>query len=247
MRDGAYWFAWYDLAEADRPAYLDWLHNRYIPTMLARPGVLWGAHYATVFDAEQIGGGKEQRTPRDAAPGVPQGKEFVLMFGGERPYVFADPGPKEFHASLGEEDRRMLRMQQRLRSNLMIDEAVVDGPEIAASESYGGPAPAIHFGNFNAVSAEAEEDLATWYARCRLPLMETLPGCVRTSKFISIAGWAKHAILYEFTSLEARNGHFVHFEESKPEVRAWSISIVKTLIHATPRTTVAQRLWPPVR
>lgn len=75
--------------------------------------------------------------------------------------------------------------------------------------------------------------------------METLPGIVRTSKLVSIAGWAKHACLYEFTSLDVRSKHFVHYEDAQPDKAAWSIAVVNTLVHATPRTIIAERTWPP--
>jgi len=76
--------------------------------------------------------------------------------------------------------------------------------------------------------------------------MTTLPGMVRVRKLISVAGWAKHACSYEFTSLDARDEHFIHYEDEKPDKVAWSQKVVDTLIHATPRAIVAKRIWPPV-
>ncbi len=245
MRDGAYWIAWYDLAGADRASYLDWVHGTYIPKVLSRPGVLWGAHYAADTKAVPLGGG-QGRVTRHAPPDLPGGKEFVLMFGAAVPYVFADPPVGEFHAGLTDKDRRMLAMRQGERTNLMIDEATVDGPEANTSELDGAPAPVIQLGSFNAVSPEAEDGLATWYARWRLPSMTTLPGIVRVRKLISIAGWAKHACLYEFTTMAARSEHFIHYEDKTPDMAAWSVDVVNTLVHATPRTVVATRTWPPV-
>ena len=40
------WITWYDLAPASRDEYLQWLHQRYMPLLVARPGVMWAAHYA---------------------------------------------------------------------------------------------------------------------------------------------------------------------------------------------------------
>jgi hypothetical protein len=245
VRDGAYWITWYDLAEADRSAYLDWVHDSYIPKVLARHGVLWGAHYAADTKAVPLGGG-QGRVTRHAPPDLPGGKEFVLMFGAAEPYVFADPPVAEFHAELGENDRRMLAMRKGERTNLMIDEARVDGPEAGMAELDGAPSPVIQLGSFNAVSPAAEDELATWYARWRLPSMTTRPGIVRVRKLVSIAGWAKHACLYEFTTMAARSEHFIHYEDSRPDMAAWSVAVVNTLVHATPRTVVATRTWPPV-
>ena len=56
--DRAFWITWYDLPDEGRAAYLDWLHNTYIPKVTARPGVLWAAHYASESNIVPQGGGK---------------------------------------------------------------------------------------------------------------------------------------------------------------------------------------------
>jgi hypothetical protein len=87
--------------------------------------------------------------------------------------------------------------------------------------------------------------MATWYAQWRLRSLKALPGVIRVRKLVSVSGWAKHACFYEFTSLEARAEHFVHYESTHPEMEAWSKKIVSRLVHATPLPSVAQRIWPP--
>jgi hypothetical protein len=244
MRERAFWISWYDLPE-DRQDYLDWLHRRYIPLVAGRPGVLWAAHYAADTEAIPLGGGKG-RVTRHAPSDLPGGSQFVLIFAAADPYVFADPGDEDFHASLADKDRQMLGLRKGERRNLMVEEARVDGPEAASVETDGGPAPAIQIGSFNAVSPEAEFELAKWYARWRLPSMTDLPGIVRVRKLVSVAGWAKHACFYEFTSLDMRKEHFIHYEDPYPDMAKWSVEIVSTLVHATPRPIVAERIWPPV-
>ena len=32
---------WYDLIDKDQDQYLEWLHNDYLPKLMARPGILW--------------------------------------------------------------------------------------------------------------------------------------------------------------------------------------------------------------
>ena len=246
MPDRAYWITWYDLPEAGGEAYFEWLHGSYMPKVLAWPGVLWGAHYQAEKNVVPLGGGKGRVTRHASPDEVPGGTQFILIFGASEPHAFADPGPRAFHDSLGEDDRKMLAMRRGERTTLMIDEARVAGPEADVGGANGEPAPAIQLGSFNADSPEAEDALATWYAQWRLPSMTTLPGIVRTRKLISVAGWAKHACFYEFASLEARNEHFIHYEDGKPDKVAWSQKVVDTLIHATPRAIVAKRLWPPV-
>ena len=43
--DQALWISWYDLPDTGRDAYLKWAHGTYIPQMIKRPGILWGAHF----------------------------------------------------------------------------------------------------------------------------------------------------------------------------------------------------------
>jgi hypothetical protein len=46
------------------------------------------------------------------------------------------------------------------------------------------------------------------------------------------AVWAKHAILYEFTSTDARNEKFVDHESSNSEMEQWTDDVVLLLYHA---------------
>ena len=85
---------------------------------------------------------------------------------------------------------------------------------------------------------ENEDELETWYARSRLPLMAPMTGCVGARKLVSISGWAKHAILYEFVSLEAVENYFVDTDQ------AWSRRVVANLIHAPHSPGLGVRIWP---
>lgn len=239
--DRAYWISWYDLPEAGRGAYLAWAHEVYMPRVLERPGVLWGAHYASEPESgfTPLGGGGRIR-PRKHPEGVPTGDRFIMIFGGTQPHVFVNPGPREFHAGLPEGDRTMLALRVEERVNIMIEEARIYGPEADGPDT--PPAPCIQLGSFNAGSQEDEEEMATWYARWRLPSLRTVPGVVRVRKLVSVAGWAKHACFYEFTSLEAREQHFVHYESPNPEMVAWSTKVVRDTIHAPGSANVARRI-----
>ena len=119
----------------------------------------------------------------------------------------------------------------------------MDGPGAAGSAAGMLPAPCIQLGSFNAGSYLDEEALADWYARWRLPSLETLPGCVRVRKLVSVAGWAKHACFYEFTSLEARHDHFVYYEKSRPEMVEWSTAVVRDTVHAPGSANVATLIF----
>jgi hypothetical protein len=243
--DRAYWITWYNLPSEARDAHLRWTHETYIPRVLARPGVLWGAHYASESDFTPLGGGG-RISHKPNPPGVPTGDRFILIFGAADPYAFADPDPQSFHASFSESDRRMLGRREEARMNLMLEEGRIDGPETPRDPRDLGPAPAIQLGSFNAASVADEFDQARWYARWRLPSLKSVPGVVRVRKLVSVAGWAKHACFYEFTSLAARHEHFVHYEKTNPEMVAWSTAVVRETVHAPGSANVARRLWPPV-
>jgi hypothetical protein len=77
MNDRGIWISWYNLPEAARERYLSWVHGTYIPKILKKPGVLWGAHYANI----KLQPGPHIRHTTD--PSVPTGNDYVLMFGAE--------------------------------------------------------------------------------------------------------------------------------------------------------------------
>jgi hypothetical protein len=241
--DRAYWISWYDLPD---DAYLAWAHEVYIPKVMERPGILWGAHYASEPQSNYtpLGGGgriSHKKNPE----GVPTGDRFIMMFGAAEPHALVNPGPCAFHAGLPESDRRMLAHRSEERVNLMIEEARIAGPDARPSEGTSAPGPCVQLGSFNAGSCQDEEELATWYAQWRLPSLKNLPGCIGVRKLVSFAGWAKHACFYEFTSLEARHDHFVYYEKDRPDMVEWSTNVVRDTVHAPGSANVACRLWPP--
>jgi hypothetical protein len=244
--DRAYWISWYDLPDAGREEYLRWAHEVYIPKVLARPGVMWAAHYASLPKGAftPLGGGRIAH--RKDPEGVPKGDRFIMIVAAPDPHALASPSPSEFHASLPEADREMLVLRREERVNLMIEESRVYGPDADPSDPAATPlAFCIQLGSFNVQSHEQEEALAAWYARWRIPSMRSVPGCVRVRKLVSVAGWAKHACFYEFSSAALREEHFVHYERAHPGMVEWSTSVVRDTVHAPGSANVALRLWPP--
>lgn len=239
-----FWISWYNLPADRTQEYLSWCHEAYIPKVLARRGVLGAGHYASVEKAPMP---REGRLTATSDPDVPNGDRYILIFGASSPHVFVDPTPAEFHASLRDQDRAMLSLRQGERSNIMMVEGGVVGPEGKTRTDEMAFAPAIQIGSWNANDYRDEDEQSAWYARSRLPhSMSTLPGSIATRKLISVSGWAKHACFYEFTSIEARNRHYIEHEEASPEVAAWTDKIVRRLRHAPGSPNLAQRIWPPV-
>jgi hypothetical protein len=241
--DRGLWITWYNLPDDGRNTYLSWLHERYLPAMLRRTGFLWAAHYASIDRGTLRPMLKESAYRRTQDAAVPAGDRYILLFGAEDAHVFGAPTPSALHAGLPAADRKMLAMRSGERVNIMAEAARVEGPAAKGREPGMALGPCIQIGSFQC-DWQDEEDMLAWYAQARMFAMRTLPGCIRTRRLASISGWAKHAILYEFVSLEARNQHFPTHEDGHPAIKAWTERVVPTLLHAPGSSNVALRLWP---
>lgn len=236
--DRALWITWYDLPVSGHDEYLAWLHGVYMPRVLERPGFLWAAHYASEEKPLRNTKEKPRRYP---APGtVPGGHRYILLVGAEHAHAFADPMPREYHAGLPDPDRKMLSMRTGESTSIMVEEARIEGPDAGRIEANMALSPLIQLGSY---IHEDDEELLAWYAQWRLPSMRDMPGCVRVRKLIAVSGWARHAILHEFTSAEARNANFVDRAKANPDKEAWSERVTGKVIHYPGSPSVAHRLW----
>ena len=234
-RDRGLWATWYDLPDAGRSDYLAWVHGRYIPTLLKRPGYLWAAHYANMPEAAA------PRVTHADARQVPAGNAYILVFGAEDSGVFGNPAPEELHASLSQEDRKMLAMRTGERTNIFAEASRVTGPGAKDYKDGMTLAPCIQFGTYN-IDQKLEVDILAWYAQLQMPALAVSEGCVRTRKLASVSGWAKMGILYEFASVELREKR-MGGGRGGGAPHKWSSS-VKQLIHAPGSPNVARRIWP---
>ena len=235
--DRGVWISWYDLKPEKREAYLSWLHQRYLPAMLKKPGIAWAAHYV----AEKEGPPARLAHTDDAA--VPKGGDYILLIGASDAHAFSPPHPGETFEPITDSDAAMRALRVNERVSIMTEEARANGPEAKQQKDGTGLARAIQLGTFNALPGE-EDELLAWYARWRMRNMEKLPGLVRVRKLVGVSGWAKHGVLYEFTSVEERNAHFPMHENPYPELEKWTDKVVRKLIHAPRSPQVARRIWP---
>ncbi len=243
--DKGLWISWYNLPENGRENYLSWVHGIYIPMLLKRPGFLWAAHYASVDKSKIIASRVAHPLHNTNDPSVPGGDRYILLFGAQHAHVFGDPVPSALHAGLTHENRSMLAMRIDERVNVMTEAARVEGPEANEYKHGMTLAPCIQLGSFNCGWRD-EEEMLTWYAQWRMPEMSKLRGCIRTRRLASVAGWAKHAILYEFVSADIRNQYFPPHEDPHPDMKAWSTRLVGKLTHAPGSPNLANRIWPAV-
>jgi len=241
--DRALWISWYGLADKDRDAYLSWLHGTHMNNVLKRPGILWGGHFKSEAAPIQSGvpRGAHGRLRHTDEPAVPKGNAYILIFGAENAHAFARPTTAKYRAGLPPGDRKMIAARAGERINIFTDENGIGGPEAGKRDPKQALSPCIQLGSFNAGTAD-EDELLDWYANWRLPSMNKLPGCVGIRKLVSVSGWAKHGVLYEFVSLEARNAHFPDHEKANPEMDKWTDTLVRKLLHAPGSPNVAQRI-----
>ena len=234
--DRGIWATWYDLPEAGRDEYIDYLHGVYLPAMLKRPGYVWAAHVQNVDSPEREAANYKRLTHIDD-PSVPQGYRYLLLFGAEDPHVFVAPAAEEISATLSAEERALLGRQTAARSAIFVEAGRVDGPSVATRAPGITPGPVIQFGTFNVDALEHETEMNAWYALSRLPLVGRGEGNIGARRLVSIAGWPKHGILYEFASLEAAQKNLADDSD-------WSRRVVDTLVHAPHSPTLGVRIWP---
>ncbi|MBS29262.1 MAG: hypothetical protein CL566_10140 [Alphaproteobacteria bacterium] len=244
--DNGIWATWYDLPEDGRDEYLDWLHGEYLPVVQARPGIAWAAHYE-----DRVGGADMQKV-RDTFPksegmeGVGTGTQFLMLAGAAEPWTLLAPGIIEEQNALGGEARRMLDMRQGVRSCLFSVFARIDGPEMDQRPAGTTPGPAIQMGSFRTKTLADEFDVGQWYAQFRLPTMARMPGCIAARVMVSVAGWAKYSVMYEFTSLQARLENFEEPHEALAlDEGEWTGRVIRYTMHTPGSPTVGQRIWPP--
>jgi hypothetical protein len=218
--DHGIWATWYDLADADREKFLRWLHGEYLPELKMRPGFAWVAHY------ENKVGGPQMRQVGDIIerPGedIGSGSQFLMLVGAPSPHTFLNPSVLQIENEAPQRTRDMLAVRKGVRPAIFMEETRVR-------------------------TIADEFDLGCWYAQYRLPHMAQMPGSVASRKLLCVAGWAKHAVMYEFTSLEARLAHFEEPHEALAvDPKEWTGRIVRYTIHTPGSPTVGQRIWPPV-
>jgi hypothetical protein len=245
--DQAIWATWYDLPEDGRDEYLDWLHSDYLPTLQAKPGIAWAAHYQDTVGGDDMKRVREQFPESVGMEGVGTGTQFLMLAGAAEVWTLVAPSVIDEQAALTGTARKMLDMRQGVRPCIFSTFARVDGPEMALRPAGTTPGPAIQMGSFRTANLENEFDVGPWYAQYRLPAMAKMPGCIAARVMLSVAGWAKYSVLYEFTSLEARLEHFEIGHESEAlDENEWSGRLVRYTMHTPGSPTVGQRIWPPV-
>lgn len=238
------WATWYDLDDANRESFLEWAHREYLPYLRTMPGVSWVAHY------QHKGGGPQMKNLVKSVIGrtdddIGQATQFLILVGASSPHTFFNPYIPEIGWPDGFQE--MLKMQRGHRSAILAEVHRVAGPEGERTTPGGPPGPYLQMGSFRMSTLEKDWELGKWYAQHRLPYMAQVPGSILTRKYVGVAGWAKHAVMYEFTSSEARLRQFeVRHETHDLDSGAWHTKVLPFTRHAPGSPTIGPRIWPPV-
>jgi hypothetical protein len=240
--DRGLWITWYDLPMEGRDAYFSWLHDTYLPDLLKRPGYLWAGHY----ESQDLEGGAANATRYKHVddPMVGKGYHYMLLIAATDASVFGDPVPSLINAALPEQGKKMLAMRVGERMNLFTEACRREGRALGAYKEGMTGAPCIQVGSFDC-ALEFEEEMHAGYVLERLPKMCATPSCVRTRKLNSVAGWAKHGIIYEFASKEGFDRDYSPAVANSP-LGFNGHSVVPNLVHAPNGPNSALRIWPPV-
>ena len=240
--DRGIWASWYDLPIDGEAEYLAWLHEEHIPSALARPGFKWAAHYRLEHRASPSPTHKIKAFIED--PGLGRGGEFILIFGAGSAHDFLDPAPDDLLKSYDPRSQEMLARRTGERTAYFTEVGRVDGPEIAKRGPCLTPGPMIQLGAYRAKDPVWDLDFALWYLHDRLANLREMKGCIGARKLVSLGGWARHGILYEFDSLAGRE-HFYEELESQGMDDTTSIGkVVRAVEHGPGSPTKAKRIWP---
>jgi hypothetical protein len=244
--DRGYWISWYDLPKERADEHITWLHDTYIPKISSKPGVLWAAHFKTA----QTAPGSHMRRTKD--PAVPDGSDYVLIFGGESTAtftkgvdVFRNGGASRLDRDLSTDDKQMLAMRRGERQCVLTEEIRVHGAGHKGAGDTMPPGPCIQLGSFNC-PRESEDQLLAWYVDFRLPAVAEAPDFIAARKLLATSGWVKHVIMYEFSSHAGRERVQTHVERQHPDGIAWTTEFIPALTHAPRSPVLAERIWPPV-
>ncbi len=236
---------WFDLPENNRNEVWDWLHSTYLPALQASQGISWVGHYDIVAhpDRPYIDGAPKKQETKD--PKVPTGWQNVILTAAASSEVFFGVANPVDAMEAAHADKRSAF--QNYRSAVFIEEQVINSPEQRKSPYGMGPPPAMQLGNYNANTPDDEIELAKWYRAERFSRVSVTDGMIRGRKMLSIAGWPKHGVLWEFTDLPDGDHSFEHrFVQADRNENWQGRHVLEYVTHSPGGPHAGRRIWPPV-
>jgi hypothetical protein len=236
--DESIWAVWFDLAEEEKDAHLRWLHGEYLPELDASRGIAWTAHYE--LHPEFFAKSRSRHTfTKDP---VGQAVDHLVLVGATSSAMFFDDRSPVLEKNQSAETQRRLPQRKEVRWLIGREDFRLNGPEYAQADLGGAPSECIQMGSFNVNSPEAEIGLGQWYQALRCPQFSRSGSCIRMRKLLSVAGWARHSVLYEFTSNEERARNL----EGDRDIanNQWGESLLKHTIHSPGSPVIGLRAYP---
>ena len=234
---------WFDLDQETKDDTLRWLHEEHLPRVQASSGVGWVGHYACVaFPAKKfIAGAPERKETTDTT--VPTGHQNVVLTAALSAEVFF--GKKNSLDALAAAHFEGLSALQNYRSAVFLEEQVINSPEQRAAPYGMGPPPAMQLGHYNTDTPDDDWELARWYRNERFSRVSVTPGMVRGRKLLSIAGWAKHGVLWEFTDLPDGDYSFEHRFVAADRDENWQgRHVLEYVTHCYGSPSTGRLVWP---
>jgi hypothetical protein len=244
MNDRAVWAIWYDVDEGDRQRFFQWLHETYLPTLAASKQFAFVANYERYRGPLTASWRLDNEAyERSTTADMKSGTQFVQVIGAASPYPFikaieehdAGRGPK----GAGE----MLKLRKGVRHEVFLEDERAHGPE-GEKGLDASLARCIQFGNYRMKSVAQDLACMSWYPDVCFPALAQAKGSIRTRKLISVAGWAKHGVIYEFDSPEGRNEAFAEVQKLRAADPSKVFSLGPQTIHAPGSAFIGTRTWP---
>ena len=230
---------WFDINESANDDFLVWFHGSYLPELQSQIGISWVGNYDIV---EPVGPNNPKKKESDN-PSIPPGKDFVTITAAPSASVFfkKDNVIETLELKYAEQFRQRINYRQAI----FIEEESVSGPEHRAMPSGTGAPPAMQIGNYNTVSPNDELELARWYRQERFPRLSVTEGMIKGRKLLSLAGWLKHGVLWEFTSMRDDESSFEpRFIAADREENWQGRHVLEFVIHAPHGPHAGRRIWP---
>lgn len=238
--DEGIWATWFDLNSKVRASHIRWLHQTYLPEICARPGIAWAAHYE--LHPELYTKQRSRLTHTDEPVG--QALQHLVLVGAASSNIFFHEVSPLEKKNQSKETRTRLAERDETRWLVTTEEHRVNGPEYDMSVPGGVPGACIQMGSFNMMTAESEIGLGQWYEQLRYRDFARTKSCVRMRKLLGVAGWAKHAVLYEFTSNEDRKKNMEGGGGTAHAPRGEKI--IAQTVHTPGSPVIGLRKWPKV-
>lgn len=237
--DQGIWAVWFDLEDSKKASHIKWLHETYLPETRALPGIAWTAHY----DLHPEIYAPQRARLKHTSDAIGQASQHLVLVAAASPNIFFHKSSPLDPANQSQETKDRFAERKEVRWLVAREDFRVNGPDYQGALPGGTPSPCVQMGSFVMETAESEIGLGQWYEQLRFGEFAKSKSCVRMRKLLGIAGWAKHAVLYEFTSNEDRAQNMEHTGTHKSE---WGEKVIAQTVHSPGSPVIGFRQWPKV-